>query len=454
MDEIKIFIEKLINYDLNDALNVGLKNKFDDISKKYLFYLQDFISLYRDLNNLVPPDLFKNSYVSILNGYENVISCLFYIYDRFNEISKDPNKFMNNNQLDLNLKCNIIMNSDVISKELSLFGHHRKTDFKGIKDRVKCFSEFIEPYKTEYLGKLDQLSNNRDNLEKKDTSIQEFLEISKKALKQIEIMLDNIHSFISECSKTISVGGKDEIEIISSIYKDYMEKFYFIYKDYSNISPPKEFVKTYNEYLNNHLRIQCFNFLKVYILLINIDEKSHNKKIPWTIHLNNDIFKQEFNNITPIIQKRKRSQYLHQAINSRFLNLSPRDFEILIKDLFEAMGYTVELTNYQGDMGADLIVTKDNDRIIVEAKRYNPRNNVGNEVVRSILGALWKLKANKAVVVTSSDFTLSAKSQAKGPIELWDYDILCNMIEKYLIIRDEEWDIFWNQPRKSKYEII
>lgn len=47
---------------------------------------------------------------------------------------------------------------------------------------------------------------------------------------------------------------------------------------------------------------------------------------------------------------------------------------------------------------------------------------------------MWKYKANKAIFVTTSDYSDYAYEQARGaPIELWNYEKLCNMIEKFIL---------------------
>ena len=55
-------------------------------------------------------------------------------------------------------------------------------------------------------------------------------------------------------------------------------------------------------------------------------------------------------------------------------------------------------------------------------------------VLWNALGSMWKFNANKAVFVTSSDFTVQAGEQAKGaPIELWNHGTLEKFVEKYFI---------------------
>jgi len=121
-------------------------------------------------------------------------------------------------------------------------------------------------------------------------------------------------------------------------------------------------------------------------------------------------------------------------VRNRFSNLTPRQFEELIARLFQKMGFSVSLTSLTGDYGADIIAKKGNDKIIIEVKKYAQGNNISNKSIRQLLGAMPKFNANKAIFVTSSDFTLSAEVQAKNsPIELWNYDKLKERVLQYMV---------------------
>ena len=52
------------------------------------------------------------------------------------------------------------------------------------------------------------------------------------------------------------------------------------------------------------------------------------------------------------------AQLLKESIPNRFINLSPRQFEEFIGQLFRDAGYQVRLTKQTGDFGADLIIQK------------------------------------------------------------------------------------------------
>ena len=47
---------------------------------------------------------------------------------------------------------------------------------------------------------------------------------------------------------------------------------------------------------------------------------------------------------------------------------------------------------------------------------------------------MWKYKCNKAILITTSGFTLQAKKQAEeSPVELWNLETLKEFVQKYMI---------------------
>ena len=87
------------------------------------------------------------------------------------------------------------------------------------------------------------------------------------------------------------------------------------------------------------------------------------------------------------------------------------EFEEYLKSLFFYLGYAVEVTPKSRDYGADLILVKDSQKIIVQAKRYN--KTVGSKAVSEAAGALKHYLANEAWVVTNGHFSDQAETLAK-----------------------------------------
>lgn len=125
------------------------------------------------------------------------------------------------------------------------------------------------------------------------------------------------------------------------------------------------------------------------------------------------------------------------GLDNNFQDYTPYDFEKFIAKLFEKMGYISYVTKKTGDYGVDIVAKKGKDTVAIQAKKYRRGNNVGNVDVQKILGAMWKYDANKAMIITTSDFTVQAESQAKGaPVELWDRHTLHDMAKLYLIDKE------------------
>lgn len=121
-------------------------------------------------------------------------------------------------------------------------------------------------------------------------------------------------------------------------------------------------------------------------------------------------------------------------MRNNFARLSPWQFEKLVAALLGEMGYQTQLTPKTADFGADIIAVKGGDRVVVQVKRYDYSSKVGNRPIQRLLGSMFKYKANKAIFVTTSDFTDYAYRQATGaPIELWNYNKLCKKIEEYIL---------------------
>jgi len=115
----------------------------------------------------------------------------------------------------------------------------------------------------------------------------------------------------------------------------------------------------------------------------------------------------------------------------RINELSGTDFEILLYRLFEAMKYSVQKTGKTGDQGGDLIINKDGQRIIVQAKRHT--GSVNNSAIQEAVAAQKFYDCAKAMVVTNSEFTSSAIVLGKlNGVEMVSGKILRDWLIQYL----------------------
>ncbi|MDB5123694.1 MAG: Restriction endonuclease [Mucilaginibacter sp.] len=117
--------------------------------------------------------------------------------------------------------------------------------------------------------------------------------------------------------------------------------------------------------------------------------------------------------------------------------LSPRQFEMMVAEIFEERGYSVELTKETRDGGKDLIILDQRDignfLIYAECKRYAPGNPVGVSVISDLIGRMSADRATAGMVITSSYFSPDAKTfktKFEHQMQLIDFLKLSTMITK------------------------
>jgi restriction system protein len=112
------------------------------------------------------------------------------------------------------------------------------------------------------------------------------------------------------------------------------------------------------------------------------------------------------------------------------LALDPAEFEVWIGMMFELNGFRVRNTQYSGDHGVDIEVSKPPIKTgLVQCKRY--RGTVGEPVVRELYGTLIHERGDRAWLATTGAISRRAREWAAGkPIELWDGQRLVELARK------------------------
>jgi restriction system protein len=115
---------------------------------------------------------------------------------------------------------------------------------------------------------------------------------------------------------------------------------------------------------------------------------------------------------------------------AQMLALDPAEFEIWIGIMFRLNGYRVRNTQYSGDHGVDIEVSKPPVNTgLVQCKRY--RGTVGERVVRELYGTLIHERGDRAWLATTGAISRQAREWASGkPIELWDGQKLVELARK------------------------
>lgn len=117
--------------------------------------------------------------------------------------------------------------------------------------------------------------------------------------------------------------------------------------------------------------------------------------------------------------------------------ITPRQFEEFVCELFMKRGYNVHLTKQTRDGGKDLIVLNNSllgDMIIyAECKKYSKNHPVNVGLVRNLYGAVEADKATAGIMITTSYFSKDARKfqeSIKSRMSLMDYtELMKNIIE-------------------------
>jgi restriction system protein len=113
-----------------------------------------------------------------------------------------------------------------------------------------------------------------------------------------------------------------------------------------------------------------------------------------------------------ISRKLKHEERLKRSGIAEIDKMEGVQFEQYLGHLFRSQGYKAEVTQAAGDYGADLVLSKEGKRIVVQAKRYS--KNVGLKAVQEVRGAVSHYGASAAWVVTNRDYTEQAYKLAKS----------------------------------------
>lgn len=116
------------------------------------------------------------------------------------------------------------------------------------------------------------------------------------------------------------------------------------------------------------------------------------------------------------------------------MELTPREFEDLIGNLFSKMGLETKQTQLSQDGGVDVVAFDKRPvlggKVVIQAKRY--RHTVGVSAVRDLYGTMMNEGANKGILVTTSGYGSAAFNFVKDkPIELIDGGGLLYLLENH-----------------------
>ncbi|WP_162880739.1 restriction endonuclease [Paraliobacillus sediminis] len=122
----------------------------------------------------------------------------------------------------------------------------------------------------------------------------------------------------------------------------------------------------------------------------------------------------------------KNKKFLINEMNQ----MSSNEFEELLSHLFKQQGYQVKRIPKSEEIGADLLLKKEHDVIVVQAKRRSIA--IGDVAVNELLLAAENYNANKKWIITNRYYTSNAILQAHlKSVTLLNRDDLLQMLKAY-----------------------
>lgn len=101
--------------------------------------------------------------------------------------------------------------------------------------------------------------------------------------------------------------------------------------------------------------------------------------------------------------------------------VAPQEFESSVYAFLQELGFDAKQMPMAHDGGYDILVRDQQSRMhaLVEVKKYTQNSKVGVAVIRQLIGATLIKRATGAILVTSSDFSASARSLAeRAPVPI------------------------------------
>ena len=343
-------------------------------------YIGENVELFqfRYLDYLVPvPDDYLDLYIIGTEKYKNMLMC------EFNDIT--PYSYM----------VELLKDRSVVD----FINDMNNNDIIGLKSKennsaVDYIYPFFDSFNNDFLDALISAGIIENNFENKYAILCLVLKLIRQSYHD---------SFIEDVISKYDL--KDNMDFNYYVH-EMLEKdniisdcvFIFQYNAYENIG--NSIVRTNNWALNNYFPI-----------LIN-GRESINKKV----YLNR-------------LKQTAKSKDENLISISDIDLMSGKTFEYYICDLLIKMGFGAEVTKLSGDQGADIIAEKDGFKYVIQVKCY--KNMVSNKAIQEVVASKKIYNAQKALVVTNSHFTKSAKELAEANnVLLWDREILKEKINQ------------------------
>lgn len=136
---------------------------------------------------------------------------------------------------------------------------------------------------------------------------------------------------------------------------------------------------------------------------------------------------EKFNTMGGILSKR--------AVLQKLRRVDPYEFGTFIAKIWENRGYNATIRDGSGDRGIDVEAGYDDEKHLIQVKRYSADNKVTSQEVRKYATLYQQVDyANQVILVTSGYFTSEAKELAQDlNVEAIDGDSLFQLIDRYAV---------------------
>ena len=341
------------------------------------------------------------------------------------------------------------------------FKHYKENDKGEIVSYCKnCYYYRSEKLLYEYCKKY---------LHNKDENFKEVISFINQEENLIKFVKDNKLDMVENFFKNKYYQAKRNPLNTSKEYDRYM----LLENSYYKVSQfIQDLMKLKKVFIKKNIRIEYIQILKEFAKLLDQEEKEYIEKITipafdkisnitttnkkriikeflelhfgenLDIYIENlfDKFKLSYTNdeinnlLNECIEEKELEDFENNlGIDKKkqiggFENLNGYEFENYLKDVFSIKGYEVVITKQSGDQGADIIIRKNDEKTVVQAKKYS--GSVSNKAIQEVVAAKKHYGATKSIVITSGKFTQSAIELAlSNEVELWDGEKLKKIVE-------------------------
>lgn len=262
----------------------------------------------------------------------------------------------------------------------------------------------------------------------------ESLSVTNKMMESIQPVLSQAQIFSEFASNNIKGLLSNSIEYYTLLAQIELKE----------VQPyPYERISAYFEAFAN------YKLAYYYPENISAEEKAENKKVDRKVvteifepikEIGEEADKKESAIITLSPVNDKVLKYLSENPEALY-QLTAREFEEVMAEIYCKLGYKVELTKATRDGGKDIIIREPGilgDFIYyVECKKYAAERHIGVGLVKNLVGTVNTDRVNGGILATTSYFTPDAKrfildNKYDYQIQMHDYDKIKNMLRKAL----------------------